>query len=83
MKNGVEIVDRELVSAFDWALTEQCFQYDECGRFRPFVDAGKAVLQVEYAVPLSRFCAASRRLGFSAMEKRPALGPWRRACVVK
>ena len=82
MKNGVEIVDRELVAAFDWALTEQCFQYRECARFEPFVAAGKSVFQVEYAVPPSRFCDLSRRLGFSAMAKRPALGRWRRACPV-
>lgn len=82
MKNGVEVVDPQLVAAFDWALTEQCFEYRECTRFRPFVVAGKAVFQVEYTAPLDRFCGLSRRLGFSALKKRPALGRWRRACIV-
>ena len=83
MKNGVEVVDSELVSAFDWALTEQCFEYQECLRFKPFVDAGKAVFQVEYGGSPSRFCAQSRRLGFSAIRKRPALGRWRHPCAGK
>ena len=34
----------------DWALAEECFQYDECGKLvRTFVRAGKAVFDVEYA----------------------------------
>lgn len=37
---------------FDWALNEECFQYQECGTLAPFVNAGKAVFHVEY--PASR-----------------------------
>lgn len=37
--------------AFDWALTEQCWQYDECDNFRDsFLLQGKAVFSVEYDV---------------------------------
>jgi hypothetical protein len=36
---------------FDWALTEQCWEYDECANFRDsFVAANKLVLNVEYNV---------------------------------
>jgi hypothetical protein len=65
---------------FDWALDEQCFQYHECDRLRPFVRAGKAVFVVEYELPTARFCARANRAGFMAMRKRFALGPWRRPC---
>ena len=65
---------------FDWALGEQCFQYRECGRLRPFTRAGKAVFAVEYRLPRASFCAAARRAGFMAMRKRLSLGPWRRPC---
>lgn len=80
MKNGIEIIDRELVRAFDWALNEECFQFDECDRLQQFVRAGKAVFQVEYAIPTTRFCAEANRLRFSAMRKRLELGVWRRTC---
>jgi len=37
--------------AFDWALTEQCWEYDECDNFRDsFLLQGKAVFNVEYDV---------------------------------
>lgn len=48
MANGLEILDSEMVSAFDWALNEECFYYGECSRLDPFIKAGKAVLQIEY-----------------------------------
>ena len=48
MKNGVEVLDRRMARAFDWSLNEECFYYHECGRERPFIDAGKAVFQTEY-----------------------------------
>jgi hypothetical protein len=39
------------VSAFDWALNEQCYEYGECGAYTQagsFLPAGKAVFDVEY-----------------------------------
>jgi hypothetical protein len=34
---------------FDWALNEQCYQYDECSYFQTsFIPKGKAVWDVEY-----------------------------------
>ena len=42
LKNDLDQA-RTLQPHFDWALNEQCFQYDECERLKPFVDAGKAV----------------------------------------
>jgi hypothetical protein len=80
MKNGIQSIDRDTVAAFDWALNEQCFQYSECARLRPFTRAGKAVFQVEYDLAPSAFCAQARRLGFSSLRKHPKLGAWRIAC---
>ena len=56
MKNGIETVDADTVAAFDWALNEECFQYHECDLMKPFVDAGKAVFQVEYKLTTTSFC---------------------------
>ena len=79
LKNDLEQAPR-LVRHFDWALAEQCVEYRECDRLRPFVRAGKAVLAVEYSTPLVRLCAEARRLRVSALRKRPALGAWRQTC---
>ena len=77
LKNDPEQA-RRLVGAFDFAVVEQCFQYHECGRFRPFVEAGKAVFEAEYAIPPSRFCDRARSLDLSAIRKTYALtaSPW-------
>jgi hypothetical protein len=69
-----------LVRYFDFAINEQCFTYHECRRIRPFVDAGKSVLVVEYDLPRSAFCDRAAELGFFAMRKRLSLGTWRRPC---
>ena len=51
----------QLVGNFDFAIVEECFQYEECGRFKPFVEAGKAVFEAEYELPTSKFCARRER----------------------
>ena len=70
---------RKLVGAFDFAVVEQCFQYRECGQYRPFVRRGKAVYAVEYERPRAAFCERARRIGFSAIGKEYELfaRPWR------
>ena len=37
-----------LVSYFDWALNEECVQYNECNKYQPFFDAGKVVMTSLY-----------------------------------
>ncbi len=68
----------ELLDDFDFAIVEECFQYQECGRFEPFVKAGKAVFEAEYELPTSAFCARAEALGFSAIRKSYDLfaEPW-------
>ncbi|KUN80471.1 endo alpha-1,4 polygalactosaminidase [Streptomyces griseoruber] len=70
----------QLLSHFDFAVNEECAQYGECARLTPFIEAGKAVFHVEYAQPTSSFCAESRRLKLSSMQKRLELGVWRKPC---
>ena len=68
-----------LLGRFDFAVVEQCFQYEECGDYLPFVRAGKAVFEAEYELAPSRFCARAAQLRFSAIGKGYALyaRPWR------
>ncbi|WP_329341521.1 endo alpha-1,4 polygalactosaminidase [Streptomyces sp. NBC_01352] len=79
LKNDLDQIP-ELVDDFDFAVNEQCAQYDQCADLLPFITAGKAVFHVEYELPTGRFCAESRSLKLSSMLKKYELGVWRRAC---
>lgn len=61
---------KQLVDDFDFAVVEQCFQYDnECGQYRPFVRKGKAVYSVEYESKNSEFCARAKKIRFASIGK--------------
>ncbi|MFE0137696.1 endo alpha-1,4 polygalactosaminidase [Streptomyces sp. NPDC059037] len=79
LKNDPDHIPR-LVGDFDFAVNEQCAQYEECERWKPFIAAGKAVFHVEYELPTRRFCDQSRKLKLSSMLKKYELGVWREAC---
>ncbi|MFE9613105.1 endo alpha-1,4 polygalactosaminidase [Streptomyces sp. NPDC006012] len=79
LKNDLRQIP-QLVGRFDFAVNEECAQYDECGALRPFIAAGKAVFHVEYAEPTGAFCTESRELKLSSMRKRLDLGVWRQPC---
>jgi hypothetical protein len=73
----------ELVSDFDWALTEDCFDQGWCEQMSPFIAAGKAVFAVEYTdtqITLDEYCPQALDLNFSAMHKHRDLDAWRSAC---
>ena len=64
----------------DFALDEQCHQYDTCTSFAPFAAAGKAVLEVEYAEAPSQFCPAADAANEDAMAMDVSLSGGRRPC---
>ena len=70
----------ELLPYYDVALNEQCFQYSECDRLRPFVNADKAVFTVEYKLEVGEFCPEADDLGFNSMRKKLSLRVWREPC---
>ncbi len=47
LKNDLDQIE-ELEPYFDFAVNEQCNQYEECDYYTPFIDANKAVLNTEY-----------------------------------
>jgi hypothetical protein len=79
LKNDLDQVT-DLVSAFDWALDEECFQYSECNLLVPFVQAGKAVFNVEYSLPPATVCPEAKALDFSTLIKDLNLDAQRQAC---
>ena len=73
LKNDLDqIVD--LVNYYDFAVNEQCFEFDECATTTPFIEDGKAVLSAEYqqdfvddAGAREALCDAATALQFSTL----------------
>jgi hypothetical protein len=82
MKNDQDQVNA-LVSDYDFAITEDCFDQGWCNRMSPFVQQDKAVLAAEYTdtgARLAKFCPKARNLNFDAILKKRNLDAWRRSC---
>ena len=79
LKNDLEQVP-DLLAHFDWALNERCFELDECEALLPFIEAGKAVFNVEYEIETPEFCDKARDLGFSSLKKEWDLDAARESC---
>jgi hypothetical protein len=68
LKNDLGQVN-QLVGSFDWALNEQCFEYDECDVLSAFIAQGKAVFGVEYEGDPADFCPVANQNQFSWLKK--------------
>ena len=85
LKNALELVTR-LEPEFDWALNEECYDYDECSELQPFLNADKAVFHVEYVDEPSMGEAKRAEVcgnvpaGFSTLIKTWDLDAWRLTC---
>jgi hypothetical protein len=84
LKNDLAQV-ADLVTDFDFAVNEECFQYTECDGLLPFIQAGKAVLQVEYTAgnldtKAAAICPGANALNFDTLIKQLDLGVPRRPC---
>jgi endo-alpha-1,4-polygalactosaminidase (GH114 family) len=90
LKNDVEQV-AQLVTYFDWALNEECFQNKldngkyECELLLPFIQAGKAVFHVEYTDQVSSseipsICSRANAYNFDTLIKNRDLDAYRYSC---
>ena len=70
----------ELEPYFDFQVDEECIEYAECNLLEPFIKAGKAVFEVEYAMTPSQFCSQLNALKFMAMQKNKELDAWSAPC---
>ncbi|EAR10582.1 endo alpha-1,4 polygalactosaminidase [Reinekea blandensis] len=73
LKNDLGQIE-QLVDTFDFAVNEECFEYNECDSLKPFIQAGKAVLNAEYSAYLytseygrTQLCNQARELRFSTL----------------
>ena len=72
----------DLLAAFDFALDEQCVVYSECDLLAPFIQAGKAVFEVEYgdSTTASSVCPQAKADHFDTIIKDMSLDAWRISC---
>lgn len=79
LKNDVDQIE-DLVNYFDFAVNEECFQYNECDKLKLFVSAGKPVFGIEYSIPESAYCPQANAMNFDFLKKRLELDAWRKSC---
>ena len=80
LKQDIDQV-KDLWPYFDFAVNEQCAQYDECNLYaNTFLSAGKAVFEIEYSVSPDRFCPYARSVGIYALKKNLSLNAARTVC---
>ncbi len=82
LKNAPDLAPA-LVSAFDFTIVESCVAQKWCHLTKPFSDAGKAVLAVEYTdngMTPEKVCPVAQRRSMTAIVKRRNLNAWRRGC---
>ena len=70
LKSDVDqAMNPELISAFDYVLDEQCFQYNQCGNYAGFQQAGKSIFSAEYRVAPDTFCPKANAMNFNSIKK--------------
>ena len=82
LKNVPELLP-DVITRFDWARTEDCFDQRWCVEMVPFIAAGKAVFAVEYTDTgnsFTKFCSQATNLGLSQLLKKRSLRPWATTC---
>jgi endo-alpha-1,4-polygalactosaminidase (GH114 family) len=70
LKNDLEQIPL-LVDDFDFAVNEQCVEYDECDAYEPFATAGKPIFGAEYSEAAindpETTCATARSAGVTTI----------------
>lgn len=84
LKNAGEII-LEVADLIQFAVNEQCNQYEECEITRPFITAGKPVFHIEYPAAEDErtkdsICDDPAAKGFSTLLKHMELDEWYDAC---
>ncbi len=79
LKNDLDQV-AELVDYFDFAVNEQCFEYEECDALLPFIEKKKAVFGVEYDLEKADFCEEANAMNFDWLKMDMELDGGRDSC---
>jgi hypothetical protein len=88
LKNGGDIVP-QVVHLAEWVVNEECTFYNECELYKPFIDANKPVLHIEYPDTKPKMskanfvkwaCSGKNQKGFSTLVKNRNLDGWTKTC---
>ena len=79
LKNDFDQIP-QLVQYFDWALSEECFYYDECDQLQRFIEMGKPVFAIEYQLSPKQFCPQAQAMQFNALLKNIELDAFSIPC---
>jgi len=82
-KNAVELVP-QLVGKMDFLMLEQCFEYEFCAEAKPYLNAGKDVLVVEYTqakLDWDAICDEAKGLGVHLLLKDAEVVAGGKACT--
>ncbi|HWM19336.1 MAG TPA: endo alpha-1,4 polygalactosaminidase, partial [Ilumatobacteraceae bacterium] len=70
LKNDLDQI-RDLVDVFDFAVNEQCHEFDECEAYAPFLEQDKPVFNAEYHQRIvddpAALCVRSRDVGLRTL----------------
>lgn len=58
--NNVPELASSLSTIFDFAVAEECFRYNECQSYQPFISRQKPVLAIEYTPYSAQQCAEAK-----------------------
>jgi len=59
LKNDMDQI-KDLLPYYDWALNEECYEYGECEKYKPFIQANKAVFGVSYITGSKKIAEACK-----------------------
>jgi hypothetical protein len=79
LKNDLDQV-QELLPYVDFAVNEECFDHNECNLLLPFVNTGKPVFGIEYALSTNSFCSKANQMNFDFLKKKLSLDAVRVSC---
>lgn len=68
LKNDLEQVP-DLVKYYDFSVNEECFEYKECDLLTPFINANKAVFNIEYNVKPAQYCYTANLMKIDSLFK--------------
>jgi hypothetical protein len=79
LKNALDIIP-QLADDFDFAVNEECLQYEECDKYGPFALQSKAVFAVDYGKYKRAKCTTTKALGLNLQFYKLSLKSVGRQC---
>lgn len=78
LKNDPEQIS-DLEPWFDFVILESCFEWGWCDLSAPFVEAGKAIFDIEYSA-ITAFCEGATEQSITLIGKNRQLNAWQEVC---